>query len=342
VTVSTKTSSGSSKKRRKKRSSTKITPRVDVGVSNTGVTVGVGFSIGGKGMSSSNQRKSSRSKKTAFIAAAIATPQKTKKAVTPQRAGESGMFGRIRDFGANNLVSRSLMGAYPGDALTPSDAADSTRLLDLASKKYGYGDWSDDEDDDDFGSGSIKRRKKRRSVSNTSSSRSVPRGSSSSVKKAGKRRTKSTSATSASVQFDMSSTNAAEPSVSLKRTTSSAKKRSSKMVRLPTERLSEGTKVLDFDLDTDSTDPKASTAPKRSTSVPRKKRSSISRTLPTDKTANVNDKDDAALAKMPPTKNSDSTVPRRKRSSKVKIVRLPTDLPAESVSVLDMKGNQDD
>lgn len=67
---------------------------------------------------------------------------------TSDREGGGGVLGRIRAVGANSLVSRSLFGAYPGDAVPPSEAASAMGVISLA-EKYGFGDWSDDEGDDE-------------------------------------------------------------------------------------------------------------------------------------------------------------------------------------------------
>jgi hypothetical protein len=66
--------------------------------------------------------------------------------------------------------SRSLLGAYPGDAVPPSEAASAHGVTELA-QRYGYGDWNDkdlfeegelndrhgedEDDDDDDGTGSL-------------------------------------------------------------------------------------------------------------------------------------------------------------------------------------------
>ena len=121
-------------------------PAIDVGVSTTGVTVGVSFSIGGTSTGATKKKKSKRRKK--LIEAATSNVSEKRVKAGPRasdRDGGGGVLGRIRDFSANNLVSRSLLGAYPGDALTPAEAASAKGLCDFAMK-YGYGDWSDEDD----------------------------------------------------------------------------------------------------------------------------------------------------------------------------------------------------
>ena len=59
---------------------------------------------------------------------------------------ESGVMGRIRAAGANSLVGRSILGAYPGDVPSPTEAGNPHGLFDLA-ERYGYGEWSDTEDE---------------------------------------------------------------------------------------------------------------------------------------------------------------------------------------------------
>jgi hypothetical protein len=58
---------------------------------------------------------------------------------------ESGVMGRLRAAGANSLMGRSILGAYPADLPPPHEAGDASGLIGLA-RKYGYGDWSDDGD----------------------------------------------------------------------------------------------------------------------------------------------------------------------------------------------------
>jgi hypothetical protein len=58
---------------------------------------------------------------------------------------ESGVMGRLRAVGANSLMGRSILGAYPADLPPPHEAGDASGLIGLA-RKYGYGDWSDDGD----------------------------------------------------------------------------------------------------------------------------------------------------------------------------------------------------
>jgi len=109
------------------------------------VSVGVGFSIG------ENTRK--RSKKRASSISSVARQSgisvKAKKSTGPRVSDrDGGVMGRLRAAGANSLVGRNILGAYPGDLPPPQEAADANGLIDLA-ERYGYGDWSDDEDSSD-------------------------------------------------------------------------------------------------------------------------------------------------------------------------------------------------
>lgn len=226
----------SSKKRKKK----KVNMSSSVGVSTKGVSVGVEFSIGGSSSSSSKRRRKRKTSK--LIEAATSSRESSTKVAGPRVSDkEGGMLGRLRDFSTNNLVSRSLMGAYPGDALPPSQAASSTGVLELA-RKYGYGDWSDDEDEEGMGR---KRRRKRRKV--TSSGGSSRKSSSSSSRSSSSKRRKSrkSSSSNLSVEFSTSSTSRRRPSVSpsLKKLSDP----SSKRVRLPLERLKEKDDALNGD-----------------------------------------------------------------------------------------------
>ena len=135
-------------------------PEVSVGVGTDGVSVGVEFSVG-------------RRKQT-FVEAVKSTPKKKPKRRTngpraSDRDGGDGIFGRIRAAaGADSLLSRSLLGAYPGDAVPPEEAGSPDGVMALA-KKYGWGDWSDDESDDEVsldpkGERTKKRRRRKRRV----------------------------------------------------------------------------------------------------------------------------------------------------------------------------------
>lgn len=101
----------------------------------------VGFEIGGSS-------RPKRRKRSAISDVTRLTSSTEKKKITGPRVSdrESGVMGRIRAAGANSLVGRSLLGAYPGDVPPPGEAANPHGLFDLA-EKYGYGEWSDMEDD---------------------------------------------------------------------------------------------------------------------------------------------------------------------------------------------------
>ena len=237
-------------KKPRKKKSVSFQPSASVGLSNTGVTVGVGFSIGG---TSTNKKKSKR-RKTLIEAATTEVSEKRSKAGprTSDREGGGGMMGRLRDLSSNNLVSRSLLGAYPRDALPPTEAASATGLLDLATK-YGYGDWSD-EDDDEYGA-PVKQRKKRTKTSSSSGPddedddydapvkqrKKRTKTSSSSGGTEKRKQTRKTSPSHLSLDFDLSSKSGGGKTSQRKKFEPdfTSKKRSSKMVRLPTERLRE-------------------------------------------------------------------------------------------------------
>ena len=145
-----------------------------VGIGSDGATISVGVQFG------SSQTKKKR-RKTLAEAATERAPIPKRKPVGPRssdRDGGGGVFGRIRAAGANNLVSRSLLGAYPGDAVPPSEAGSANGVIALA-EKYGYGDWSDDEEDDSdtspFGPprSKVKRKQRKRKTSKPSSSGGV-------------------------------------------------------------------------------------------------------------------------------------------------------------------------
>ncbi len=88
-------------------------------------------------------------KKRAVISdvARLTSEREKKRPKTPRLSDrESGVMGRIRAAGANSLMGRNILGAYPGDVPPPSEAADSQGLFDLA-ERYGFGDWSDSDED---------------------------------------------------------------------------------------------------------------------------------------------------------------------------------------------------
>ncbi|KAI2489272.1 hypothetical protein MHU86_25324 [Fragilaria crotonensis] len=211
-------------------------PAIDVGLSTTGVTVGVSFSIGG---GANKKKKSKRRKKLIEAATSTVAPEKRVKAGprASDRDGGGGVLGRIRDFSANNLVSRSLLGAYPGDALPPTEAASATGLSEFAVK-YGYGDWSDEEEE--YSAPSAKRHRQKRRKTTTSSNSSKRR-----------RKPKSgSSSSSLSLDFDFAPPfpKTSPRAEMLPRRDSSKSdlksRRSDKMVRLPTERLREKDAML--------------------------------------------------------------------------------------------------
>lgn len=137
------------------QSKSAVEPNIDMSLGNSGASVRVGVEVS-LGKSTKKRRRSSISdvaRQTLVV--------KTKKPSGPRVSDrESGVMGRIRAAGANSLMGRSIMGAYPGDAPSPSEAADARGLIDLA-RKYGYGDWSDDEEEDDNEKPRKERRKKK-------------------------------------------------------------------------------------------------------------------------------------------------------------------------------------
>lgn len=138
---------------------------VGVAIGGKGASVTVGFELG-----VGSKRSGKNNASIADVAGRGSISAKRK--VSGQRVSdkESGVMGRIRAAGASSIVGRSILGAYPGDVPPPTEAADRTGLLDLASR-YGYGDWSDMSDFDEFSddesieaqaAGKSKRSKRRR------------------------------------------------------------------------------------------------------------------------------------------------------------------------------------
>ena len=119
---------------------------LSVGSGGPKASVGVELTFGKK-----KTRKQSSSQKLRSVIDGSSISSKPKKRLKPHVSdNESGLMGRLRAQGANSLVGRSLLGAYPGDLPPPDEAADPKGVIDLA-RRYGYGDWSDEgeEDDDD-------------------------------------------------------------------------------------------------------------------------------------------------------------------------------------------------
>jgi hypothetical protein len=88
---------------------------------------------------------SSSSILTSTATASSLTAPRSNKGSRPSR--ENGVLDRLRAASGVDNMSRSLLGAYPGDAVPTSEAASADGLLALA-RKYGYGEWSDDEDEE--------------------------------------------------------------------------------------------------------------------------------------------------------------------------------------------------
>jgi len=131
--------------------------RTSVSLGSQGASVGIEFSIGG------DTTKKSKAKRTSILEAATRPSGTSRKQLIRPKAsdrdGGGGVMGRLRDLSSKNLMSRSIFGAYPGDAAPPNEAASAEGVIDLA-QKYGYGDWSDDDDDNDSYRPLKRRRKK--------------------------------------------------------------------------------------------------------------------------------------------------------------------------------------
>ncbi|GAX11431.1 hypothetical protein FisN_22Lh116 [Fistulifera solaris] len=93
------------------------------------------------------------------VAKAALTPKNKKKSASPKVSDRDGFLGRIRAAAGAN--SKSLLGAYPGDAVSLGEAADPRGVYDLA-RRYGWGEWEDEEDVAPSFSLSHSRVKKRR------------------------------------------------------------------------------------------------------------------------------------------------------------------------------------
>lgn len=144
-------------KTRRSRRRPVVQPTVSIGVGSRGSSsISVGFEIGGDssssaGISNADRRRSAlEAALSADAAARRRLPQKKQAGPrSSDRDGGDGIFGRIRAAaGTDSRLSRSLLGAYPGDAVPPSEAANPEGVLELA-ERYGWGDWSEESDEDD-------------------------------------------------------------------------------------------------------------------------------------------------------------------------------------------------
>jgi hypothetical protein len=209
------------------------------------VSVGVGFAIG------ESTRKRSKKKSSSSISslARQSTSSTNRKKSSGPRVSdrEGGVMGRLRAAGANSLMGRNILGAYPGDLPPPQEAADPNGLYGLA-ERYGYGDWSDgdsvvdddddDDDDDAFNHDSLFDYKEginledelvqsRPGGSTTASNPKKKRSSTKTVKR--KRRKESQQDVTLGFEFDLGSSSSplSKPKISPRRTPSSASARSS-------------------------------------------------------------------------------------------------------------------
>jgi hypothetical protein len=117
---------------------------VSLGSDGPKMTVGMDFTIG----KSPNRRKKKSSQLGSIVRQIDYSDNISSKKKPPASRvsdRESGVMGRLRAAGANSLMGRSILGAYPADLPPPHEAGDASGLIGLA-RKYGYGDWSDDGD----------------------------------------------------------------------------------------------------------------------------------------------------------------------------------------------------
>mmetsp|Transcript_47774 Transcript_47774/g.48666 ORF Transcript_47774/g.48666 Transcript_47774/m.48666 type:complete len:295 (+) Transcript_47774:643-1527(+) len=117
------------------------------------MTVGMDFTVG-----KSTKRRKKKSSQLGTIVRQIdysdGVSSKKNPPVSHVSDRESGVMGRLRAAGANSLVGRNILGAYPGDLPPPQEAADASGLIYLA-RRYGYGEWSEDGDLSDSDEGEI-------------------------------------------------------------------------------------------------------------------------------------------------------------------------------------------
>jgi len=145
------TSSTRKKKKKKRRRKTTVIPSVGVALGSDGtqsVNVGVELSFGGGKTNRSNRQSLAEIVRDSSLGQLRNNNKSRTRPRIRDRQGGDGVFGRLRAAtGANSMMSRSLLGAYPGDAVPPGEAGSALGIEELA-ERYGYGEWSDDDDEE--------------------------------------------------------------------------------------------------------------------------------------------------------------------------------------------------
>jgi hypothetical protein len=127
-----------------------LQPSISIGSSSkNGGSIGIEFGFGSTTSSDSYDRRS------AIAQAVAADERRRRRSVTPREKSSSGstakdsILDKFRDLTGTDsvMLSRSLLGAYPGDAVSIQDAASPQGVMELA-RKYGWGEWSDDGEED--------------------------------------------------------------------------------------------------------------------------------------------------------------------------------------------------
>ncbi|CAB9509399.1 expressed unknown protein [Seminavis robusta] len=128
-----------------KENDSPVTVKFGIGPTGPAMEVGLEMEFGG-GSSRSSRKK--RKKKSTLNAEALTRDSVRRRTSGPRpsdKDGGSGVVGQIRAaVTSNNLMSRSLLGAYPGDVVPPSEAGAASGVTSLA-RKYGYGEWGSSE-----------------------------------------------------------------------------------------------------------------------------------------------------------------------------------------------------
>jgi hypothetical protein len=83
-----------------------------------------------------------------MINAAKSTARGVSANITNAQPTEQVTIAVMTGVDVNSRKSRSLLDAYPGDAVPVEEAASAGEVAELA-KRYGYGEWSDDDEEDD-------------------------------------------------------------------------------------------------------------------------------------------------------------------------------------------------
>jgi hypothetical protein len=147
-----------------------LQPSISIGSSSkSGASIGIEFGFGSTTPSDAYDRRN-------VLARAVAADERRRRlSVRPREKSSNGstakdsILDKFRDLTGTDsaMLSRSLLGAYPGDAVSIQDAASPDGVMELA-RKYGWGEWSEDDEEKDIANlnsdelKTVRRKKTRR------------------------------------------------------------------------------------------------------------------------------------------------------------------------------------